>query len=95
MWDNLVVIQAVIRFKDIDWNWLIVFFKSVYVPIASRKIDTIPLQNVIFQFILVEHFLWVMFAYFVIDYGLNTIFEAFLVFVLYVDTRLFYSNPFW
>ena len=50
---------------------------------------TIPAQNIIVQFIIVEHFLWVMFAYFVIDCGLNTIFEAFLVFVFDVDTCLF------
>ena len=53
------------------------------------KIDTIPVQNIIFQFIIVKHFLWMMFAYFVIDYGLCTIFEAFLVFVFDVDTCLF------
>ena len=51
---------------------------------------TIPVQNIIFQFIVVEYFLWVMFAYFVKDYGLNTTpEEPFLVFVLSVDTCLF------
>ena len=66
-----------------------VFFKSVYISITSWQFYTIPVQNVIVQSIVVEHFLWVMFADFVIDYGLNTVFEAFLVFVFYVDTCLF------
>ena len=38
---------------------------------------SIPVQNDIIQFVIGEHFLWVMFAYFVTDYGLNTVFEAF------------------
>ena len=36
-----------------------------------------------------------MFAYFVKDYGLNTVFEAFFVFVFNVDTCLFCLNPLW
>ena len=89
MYDNLIIIKAVISFKNIYGNYFVVFFKPVYVPITSWKFYTIPVQNVIIQFVIVEHFLWVIFAYFVKDYGLNTVFEAFLVFVINVDTCLF------
>ena len=74
---KLMIVKAVISFQNMYGTQFIVFFKSAYVPIASWKFYTIPIENVIIQFVVVEHFLWVMFACFVIDYGLNTIFEAF------------------
>ena len=36
-----------------------------------------------------------IFTDFVKDYTLDTVFESFLVFIFYVDTRLFKFNPFW
>ena len=54
---------------------------------TSWKVYTIPVQNIILQFLVVEHFFWVMFAHFVMDYWLNTISKHvwFLFWTLIVD----------